>query len=136
MWQALELLHVSRVDHGNRSLDDEALVSHLARHRIPLTVCPLSNLRLAVVEEIGQHPLLEMLNRGLVVTVNSDDPAYFGGYVNANYEAVRAVGLRREHLVALARHSFESSFLSPCETGALVAQLERYVAEYPPPAAV
>jgi adenosine deaminase len=136
VWQALELLHVSRVDHGNRSLDDEALVSYLVRHRVPLTVCPLSNLRLAVVQEIGQHPLLEMLNRDLVVTVNSDDPAYFGGYVNANYEAVRALGLQREHLVRLARHSFESSFLSPSETGALVAQLERYVAaQCPPPAA-
>ncbi len=136
VWQSLELLHVSRVDHGNRSLDDEALVSYLARHRIPLTVCPLSNLRLGVVEEIGQHPLLEMLNRNLVVTVNSDDPAYFGGYVNANYEAVRALGLQREHLVTLARHSFASSFLSPSETAAFVAQVDQYVAAHcPPPAA-
>ena len=87
--EAIDALHVSRIDHGNRSLDDEALVQRMSQARIPLTVCPLSNLRLRVVDDLSNHPLRRMLEKGLFVTVNSDDPAYFGGYVNENYAAIQ-----------------------------------------------
>ena len=133
--QALELLHVSRIDHGNRALDDDALVRDLAQRRVPLTVCPLSNLKLGVVTDLRRHPVPEMLARDLVVTVNSDDPAYFGGYVNANYAAMQQLGLDRQHCVTLARNSFESSFLDPAAIATLVAMLDDYVAtRCPPPA--
>ncbi|WP_111360724.1 adenosine deaminase, partial [Rhodoplanes elegans] len=88
VWQALDVLGVARVDHGNRALEDAVLVSRLARDRVPLTVCPLSNLRLRVVDDLTHHPLRHMMEKDLVVTVNSDDPAYFGGYVNDNFTAV------------------------------------------------
>jgi adenosine deaminase len=127
VWQALDLLHVRRIDHGNRALEDPALVRRLAESRIPLTVCPLSNLKLGVVDDLRHHPLREMMERGLVVTVNSDDPAYFGGYVNENYTAVQqALGLTEEHLYALARSSFEASFLEPHEIAALLQRLEAH----------
>src|ERR1700677_140740 len=87
VWEALDLLGVGRVDHGNRALDDQELVGRLARERMALTVCPLSNLRLRVIDEMIHHPLRRMLDKGLVVTVNSDDPAYFGGYVGDNFRA-------------------------------------------------
>jgi adenosine deaminase len=125
--QALDLLHVRRVDHGNRALEDPALVGRLAESRIPLTVCPLSNVKLGVVGDLASHPLREMMERGLVVTVNSDDPAYFGGYVNENYRAVQqALRLTKEDLYALARNSFEASFLSPPEIAALLETLDAY----------
>ena len=124
---ALDLLGVSRIDHGNRSLDDEALVRRLAESRTPLTVCPLSNLKLAVVKDMKAHPLKEMMAKGLLVTVNSDDPAYFGGYVNENYRAVQtALGLTREEITTLARNSFEAAFLAAPEKAALIARLEAY----------
>lgn len=127
--EALDALHVSRIDHGNRALDDDALVERLADARIPLTVCPLSNLRLGVVGDLRDHPLRRMLDKGLFVTVNSDDPAYFGGYVNENYAAIQqAAGLTREELVALARNSFKASFLDPAEKAALVRRLDAYAA--------
>lgn len=133
--QALDLLHVSRIDHGNRALDDDALVRELAQRRVPLTVCPLSNLKLGVVPDLSRHPLPEMLARNLAVTVNSDDPAYFGGYVNANYAAMQRLGLDREQCVTLARNSFESSFLDPAAIATLLARLDDYVAtRCPPPA--
>jgi adenosine deaminase len=112
VWEALDLLKVDRIDHGNRSLEDEQLVEVLREGSIPLTVCPLSNLRLAVVKTLEAHPLARMLAAGLKVTVNSDDPAYFGGYVNDNYlQVADAVGLTTEDIVTLARNSFEASFL-------------------------
>ena len=123
--QALDELCVARVDHGNRSLDDEALVRRLARAGTPLTVCPLSNLRLGVIRDMKRHPLREMMARGLTVTVNSDDPAYFGGYVNENYRAVQeALSMSEEELYVLARNSYEASFLSRPEKDALIAQLD------------
>ncbi len=129
--EAIDALHVSRIDHGNHSLDDDALVERLAEARIPLTVCPLSNLRLRVVDDLSSHPLRRMLEHGLLVTVNSDDPAYFGGYVNENYAAIQdAIGLTREELVTLARNSFEASFLHSEEKLALVDRLEAYVAAH------
>ena len=90
VWEAIDLLGVERVDHGNRSLEDDALVARLARDRKPLTVCPLSNQRLQVVPDLARHPLRHMMEKDLLVTLNSDDPAYFGGYVNDNYRAAAA----------------------------------------------
>jgi len=127
--EAIDALHVSRIDHGNRSLDDDALIECLAEARIPLTVCPLSNLRLRIVDHLSNHPLRRMLEKNLLVTVNSDDPAYFGGYVNENYAAVQeAIGLTREEIITLARNSFEASFLDFEKKAALVDRLEAYAA--------
>ena len=112
VYQALDALRVDRIDHGNRALEDSALVERLAAEQMPLTVCPQSNLRLAVVDDMKDHPIRQMLQRGLKVTVNSDDPAYFGGYVNDNFNAlVDAVGLNRDEILSLVRNSFEASFL-------------------------
>lgn len=112
VWQALEALHVRRIDHGVRSLEDPALVERLVAGQIPLTVCPLSNVKLRVIPSLEQHPLKQMLSRGLRVTVNSDDPAYFGGYVEDNLRAAaRALTLVADDVVTLARNSFEASFL-------------------------
>lgn len=125
--EALDLLHIDRMDHGNRSMEDEGLIARLAAERMTLTVCPLSNLKLCVVHDLKDHPVPEMLRRGLHVTLNSDDPAYFGGYVNANYrELARAVGLTREQVTALARNSFEGSFLSEAEKAARIAEVDAY----------
>jgi adenosine deaminase len=127
--EALDLLHAARIDHGIRALDDPALVARLARERVPLTVCPLSNVRLRVVDDIRHHPLRRMMDQGLLVTVNSDDPAYFGGYVNENYAAVRdGLDLSDEDLAQLARTSFEAAFLPPEEKQALVRRVDDYVA--------
>ncbi|MGA8474294.1 MAG: adenosine deaminase [Candidatus Cybelea sp.] len=112
VWEALDLLKVSRVDHGVRSLDDPKLVARLRTERMPLTVCPLSNVRLHVVPNLAAHPLKIMLEAGLVATCNSDDPAYFGGYVGDNFrETAAALSLSDEQLVTLARNSFEASFI-------------------------
>lgn len=114
VWEALDLLGIDRIDHGNRSLDDPELVRRIVREQLTLTVCPLSNLKLCVVKALEQHPLRRMLELGIKATVNSDDPAYFGGYVGANYSAVTAaLGLSREELRTLAENSFTGSFLSP-----------------------
>ncbi|HEV7764556.1 MAG TPA: adenosine deaminase [Thermoanaerobaculia bacterium] len=109
--EALDLLHAKRIDHGVRCLEDPKLVDRLVAEQIPLTVCPLSNIRLRVFDTMADHPLRTMLQRGLKVTINSDDPAYFGGYVNENYlAAAQALGLTREELEQLAKNSFEASF--------------------------
>lgn len=114
--EALDILKVDRIDHGNRSLEDAHLTSRLARLGMTLTVCPLSNLKLCVVTDMARHPIRAMLNKGLRATLNSDDPAYFGGYVNDNYRAVAASGLvDRDDLITLARNSFLGSFLSDAE---------------------
>jgi adenosine deaminase len=114
--EALDLLHVLRIDHGVRCEEDPQLVRRLARERIPLTVCPLSNHKLRVVERLEDHNLKRLLDQGLCVTVNSDDPAYFGGYIADNFQAVQtALGLTDADLATLARNSFEASFLSPAE---------------------
>ncbi len=109
---ALDLLQVERIDHGVRCLDDEALTQRLARERIPLTVCPLSNIKLCVFDRLQNHNLLRLLDAGIVVTINSDDPAYFGGYMNDNFIATfEALPLQRQHAFQLARNSFEAAFL-------------------------
>ncbi|MFD5429724.1 adenosine deaminase [Streptomyces sp. NPDC127084] len=112
IWEALDILGVERVDHGLRAMEDPALVERLVRDRIPLTVCPLSNVRLRAVDTLEDHPLRAMMDAGLLVTVNSDDPAYFGGYIGDTFHAVReALGLDREQMRQLARNSFAASFL-------------------------
>jgi len=112
VWEALELLKVQRIDHGNRSLDDDDLVKRLVDEQIALTVCPLSNLKLCVVNSLEEHPLKTMMNKGLLATVNSDDPAYFNGYVNENYlETALALNLSKEDIYQLAKNSFTGSFL-------------------------
>ncbi|MDQ0403706.1 adenosine deaminase [Streptomyces sp. NPDC000349] len=114
--EALDVLGVERVDHGLRSLEDPELVARLVRDRVPLTLCPLSNVRLRTVDTLADHPLPAMLDAGLMCTVNSDDPAYFGGYAGDNFDAVRlALGLTEEWLRELARNSFLASFLEDDE---------------------
>jgi adenine deaminase len=127
--EALDVLGVERLDHGNRSLEDPALTARLARTGMTLTVCPLSNVALCNVASIDAHPIDRMLREGLRATVNSDDPAYFGGYVADNYLAVaRACGLDRDDLATLARNSFLGSFLSDEEVAAHLARLDAYLA--------
>ena len=127
VWQALDVLHVDRLDHGNRSLEDPRLVARLVQEQTTLTVCPLSNLKLCVVDAMASHPIDRMLREGLRVTINSDDPAYFGGYVNANYAAAaEGRALTREDLTTLARNSFLGSFLGEEEKAAHIAKLDAY----------
>lgn len=127
--EALDLLGVDRIDHGNRSLEDEALVARLADDAMCLTVCPLSNLKLCVVDDMTAHPLKTMLDAGLLATVNSDDPSYFGGYVNANYTAVAdALDLSRDELVTLARNSFLGAFLDDDAKARHLAAIDAYAA--------
>ena len=127
--QALDLLAIDRLDHGNRSLEDARLVTRLAREAMTLTVCPLSNLKLCVVDSLDAHPIERMLRLGMRATVNSDDPAYFGGYVNDNYRALAATGrLSRDDFTTLARNSFLGSFLDDHEVDAHLAALDAYVA--------
>ncbi|MEM7328289.1 MAG: adenosine deaminase [Pseudomonadota bacterium] len=112
--EALDLLNIDRIDHGNRLLEDAALTARVRDAGLTLTVCPLSNLSLCVVDDLQQHPMKRMLALGLKATINSDDPAYFGGYVNQNYrETAAAVGLTADEIITLARNSFTGSFLSP-----------------------
>jgi adenosine deaminase len=128
--QALDVLHIDRLDHGNRSLEDRDLVERLVRERVTLTVCPLSNLKLKVVGGMAEHPIDRMLREGLRVTVNSDDPAYFGGYVNDNYAAAAAGrNLGRDDLATLARNSFLGSFLSEEEIASQIGRLDLYLAQ-------
>jgi len=125
--QALDLLKVDRIDHGNRSLDDPELVARLAREKMPLTVCPLSNLRLCVVTDMAQHPLKRMLAAGLRATVNSDDPAYFGGYITDNFVAAqKALGLGRNEIVTLARNGFSAAFCDEATKLRHLAVLDDY----------
>ena len=129
VWEALDVLEIDRLDHGNRSLEDPALVERLAREKITLTVCPLSNLKLRVVPDMAAHPIDAMLRAGLRATINSDDPAYFGGYVNDNYRAAaKGRGLTRDDIVTLARNSFLGSFLGEAEKAAHLARLDAYAA--------
>ena len=128
--EALEMLGVDRIDHGNRALEDAALVARLAASGMTLTVCPLSNLKLCVVKDLADHPLGRMLAAGLRATVNSDDPAYFGGYVADNYRAVaKASGLSRGDIVQLARNSFTGSFLPEAAIQRHLAAIDAFVAE-------
>ncbi len=129
VWEAVDLIKVDRIDHGNRALEDAALTERLIKDGTTLTVCPLSNLKLCGVPSLDVHPLKRMLELGLKATVNSDDPAYFGGYLLENYLATAgAVGLTREDVVTLAKNSFTGSFLTEAEKAARVAEVEAYAA--------
>jgi adenosine deaminase len=122
---ALDVLGAERIDHGVRSLEDPELVSRLSRDQVPLTVCPLSNVALKVVDDLSQHPLPTMIEAGLLVSVNSDDPAYFGGYIGDNFRGVRDVlGFDDDAIITLARNSIVSSFLDDVRKGALLEQLD------------
>ena len=124
------LLNVSRIDHGNRSLEDETLVKKLVELKMPLTVCPLSNLKLCVVKNMKDHPIREMLDKGLMATINSDDPAYFGGYMNDNYFAIQeALNLSKQEIYKLTRNAFESTFLDEIDKNALLERVDRYYQE-------
>ncbi len=126
--EALDLLAIDRLDHGNRALEDPALITRLARSGMTLTVCPLSNLKLCVVGDIDAHPIERMLRLGLRATINSDDPAYFGGYVNDNYRALIPAGrLDADDFTTLARNSFLGSFLDDADVARHLAAIDAYV---------
>lgn len=123
--EALDILQVKRIDHGVRAIESEALMARLAQEQTPLTVCPLSNVKLKVYQDMREHKLREMLARGLKVTINSDDPAYFGGYVNDNFVAcVDALGLTAQEVVKLARNSIEASWLDSARRDVLLAEID------------
>jgi len=129
IYNSLELLNVSRIDHGVRCADDEQLVALLAESKMPLTVCPLSNTKLKVFEEMRDHNIVELLRRGLCVTINSDDPAYFGGYMSDNFRAVaESHALSREELVLFTRNAIDASFISEAEKRVLREKLDGFVA--------
>tara|TARA_R110001606_G_scaffold106288_1_gene230830 strand:+ start:624 stop:1649 length:1026 start_codon:yes stop_codon:yes gene_type:complete len=128
--EALDMLAIDRLDHGNRALEDGTLVARLGREQMTLTVCPLSNLRLCVINRLEDHPLKTMLSLGLRATVNSDDPAYFGGYINENYRRTAdAIGLTEAEIIELAKNSFRGSFLEPAEIEAHLAAIDAAVGE-------
>jgi len=129
--EALDLLKVSRIDHGVRCEADPSLVDRLARERVPLTVCPLSNVKLKVFDRMENHNLKRLLDRGLCVTVNSDDPAYFGGYVAENYRAlVRGLNITAIDIIQLARNSFVASFLSDAEKQGRLAAIDQFAEDH------
>lgn len=131
VWQALEGLQVCRIDHGVRSLEDAALVARLAQARMPLTVCPLSNLKLKVVDDLAVHPLKKMLDAGLCALVNSDDPAYFGGYLGANLLACRqALDLSAGDIVQLVKNGFEASWLPSAQKACWLAECDAVLAAW------
>jgi len=131
IWSALDALKVERIDHGVQAMKDPALVARLVRERIPLTVCPLSNLKLRVFQNLSGHNLGQMLGAGMVATVNSDDPAYFGGYINENFtQTFAALGLTAQHAYQLAFNSFEASFAEPTLKQAYQARLHEFFANF------
>jgi len=131
IWEAIELLKVARIDHGVRSPEDPKLMEWLKEHQIPLTVCPLSNIKLCVFETLKQHPIKQLLDADLKVSVNSDDPAYFGGYVQENFMAIyEALDLSQQDLYQLAKNSFLSSFLSESEKEEAIAKLDRFIEKF------
>lgn len=130
IWQALDILKVERIDHGVQAVHDPALMQRLAKERIPLTVCPLSNLKLCVFPDLREHNLPTLLDAGLCATINSDDPAYFGGYINDNFiQTFAATGMTSEHAVQLARNSIEASFAPDSEKKLWLGKIERLISE-------
>jgi len=126
--QALDLLKVDRIDHGNRSMESQALLERLVNEQTALTICPLSNLKLAVVDNLTQHPLKDMLELGILVTVNSDDPSYFGGYLNENYIAVQeALELSQEQVITLVKNSVTASFLPDIEKKQFINKIDECI---------
>jgi adenine deaminase len=130
VWEALDELGVARIDHGNRALEDSALIGRIARERVPLTMCPLSNLRLRVIDDLAHHPLRRMLDKGVLASINSDDPAYFGGYVNQNYRAVAdALDLSRDEIAACVRNGVAASLMAEPDKAEALAEIDRILAE-------
>ena len=128
VYQALDLLKVERIDHGNRALEDGALTKRIAAEGLALTVCPLSNLKLCVVDDLKNHPIRKMLEAGLKATMNSDDPAYFGGYMNENFlQLTEALSLSKDEVVTLARNGFDAAFVSEDQKQAMIEKLDAYV---------
>ena len=128
--QALDVLHADRIDHGIHALDDTTLVGELASRQVPLTLCPFSNFRLGVVKNMQNYPLKKMMDAGLLVSINSDDPAYFGGYIADNYLAMmQALKLSRENIIQLAKNSFVSSFLPAEEKQKMLEKVAQYTRE-------
>jgi adenine deaminase len=131
VWEAIDVLGIDRIDHGNRALEDDALVARLAKDQLTLTVCPLSNLSLCVVDDLKKHPLKRMLELGLKATINSDDPAYFGGYLNTNWHAIaQALDLSKDDLVVLAKNSFTGSYLDDAEKAQRVAKIDAWSSQH------
>jgi len=130
IWEALELLKVDRIDHGNRCLEDEKLVTKLVSTQIPLTLCPLSNVALQVVPDLTKHPIPTMLDHNLLITINSDDPAYFDGYMNENYIAIAAaLSLSKRQITDLVINSFKASWLTDMEKEKRIIEVENYFSE-------
>jgi adenosine deaminase len=130
IWSALDRLKVRRIDHGVHSIEDSELLKRLRAERIPLTVCPLSNIKLRVFNSMAEHNLKTLLDMGLCITLNSDDPAYFGGYIEENYLAAQqALGLSKREIYQLAKNSFEASFLDSDEKSKLLAELDAFMSE-------
>ena len=131
IWRALDVLHAQRIDHGVQAIHDSALMARLAKERIPLTVCPLSNQKLCVFPHLADHNLGQMLDQGLCVMINSDDPAYFGGYLNENYlQTFAALNLNAKHAYQLARNSFEASFVAQEQKAVWYQQLDACLAKF------
>jgi len=127
VWEALDLLKVQRIDHGVRAIEDDALMQRIMAEQIPLTICPLSNVKLRVFNEMSQHNLKHLLSRGIIATINSDDPAYFGGYINQNYiEAAQALNLSKKEILQLAQNSFTASFLPPSDKARWIKHIESF----------
>ena len=128
VWEALDVLKVDRIDHGNRALEDDALVARIVEEQLTLTVCPLSNLSLCVIDDLAKHPMKKMLDLGLRATINSDDPAYFGGYVNQNYrETADALGLSKDDIVTIARNSFLGAFMDDAERAGHLEEINKII---------
>jgi adenosine deaminase len=128
IWSAIDVLGIDRIDHGNRCLEDDELVKYIVSKDLCLTVCPLSNLKLKVIDDIHQHPIKKMLDLGLKAMINSDDPAYFGGYVNDNYRAVvEALDLTEAEIIQLVKNSFTGSFLATDEVNKYLSQIDEMV---------
>jgi len=133
IWEAIRLLGVSRIDHGVRCVDDPALVEYLIQHRIPLTVCPLSNLKLCVFNSLQHHNLKQLLDAGVCVTINSDDPAYFGGYIAENFQATKdALMLSQQDVYQVSKNSFEATFLKDEQKQAFIDELDAFMSQANP----
>ena len=131
IWQALKLLKVERIDHGVRCVEDTELVEYLVKEQVPLTVCPLSNIKLRVFDNMRQHNLKQMLSLGLCVTINSDDPAYFGGYIEDNFQVLhKALGLDFQDIYKLARNAFKAAFLPWAEKQKYLDEVDDFMSGF------
>jgi adenosine deaminase len=128
VWEAINLLGVKRIDHGVRSLEDPTLIDYLVQSKIPLTVCPLSNIKLCVFDDMSNHNIKQLLDLGVKVTINSDDPAYFGGYMNENFLATQAgLNLTKEDLYQISTNAIQASFLDQTRKNQLLVELDEYL---------